>query len=189
MAYDRYVAICSPPALLHPDGPSGLLPPVGASYLGGCMGIFIVYRLFDESLLLWTNKINHFFCDLFPLVKSFLWPCLYCWDLSHLLSISPHKHTVYHNCVHSYILPLNPEDALHWGEEEGLLDLHLSHLPLPVTFVFTGQFYSFAVMPKSRLFQLIRSKWHLLSTHGGGPHVEHSSQSEEQGGEKRLWEN
>ncbi|MEJ1283828.1 olfactory receptor 467 [Cricetulus griseus] len=69
MAYDRYVAICSP--LLY----STLMSPrvcfilLVISYVGGCVNS----SSFTSCLLSLTfcgpNKVNHFFCDLPPLVE------------------------------------------------------------------------------------------------------------------------
>ncbi|ELK17984.1 olfactory receptor 481 [Pteropus alecto] len=69
MAYDRYVAICSP--LLYPTqmSPRVCIILLVASYLGGCVNA----SSFTGCLLSLTfcrpNKINHFFCDLPPLVQ------------------------------------------------------------------------------------------------------------------------
>ncbi|KAM4846171.1 olfactory receptor 5P80-like [Thomomys bottae] len=69
MAYDRYVAICSP--LLY----SSLMSPtvcyllVGASYLGGCVNSWTFSGCFLSLTFCGPNKVNHFFCDYSPLLK------------------------------------------------------------------------------------------------------------------------
>nr|XP_045001714.1 olfactory receptor 480-like [Jaculus jaculus] len=69
MAYDRYVAICSP--LLYSTQMSSrvcfLL--VGASYLGGSMNAWIFTGCLLNLSFCGPNKINHFFCDYSPLLK------------------------------------------------------------------------------------------------------------------------
>ncbi|XP_048216611.1 olfactory receptor 481-like [Perognathus longimembris pacificus] len=69
MAYDRYVAICSPLLYSTLMSPRVCIILLVASYLGGCLNA----SSFTSCLLSLTfcgpNKINHFFCDLPPLVK------------------------------------------------------------------------------------------------------------------------
>ncbi|CAO2582731.1 Olfactory receptor 491 [Lemmus lemmus] len=57
MAYDRYVAICSPLLYSTHMSPQICFLLVGASYVGGCLS-------FCEA-----NQIDHFFCDFSPLLK------------------------------------------------------------------------------------------------------------------------
>ncbi|XP_072478329.1 olfactory receptor 5p57-like isoform X2 [Notamacropus eugenii] len=69
MAYDRYVAICSP--LLYSTNMSSRVCSLLliTSYLGSCLNAWI----FTDCLLNWSfcgpNEINHFFCDYSPLLK------------------------------------------------------------------------------------------------------------------------
>ncbi|XP_037377862.1 olfactory receptor 491-like [Talpa occidentalis] len=82
MAYDRYMAICSP--LLYPTkmSPRVCILLVGVSYIGGCVngGTFTVC---SASLsFCGPNEIDHFFCDFTPLVK------LSCSDVS-IIQIIP----------------------------------------------------------------------------------------------------
>ncbi|XP_040844929.1 olfactory receptor 481-like [Ochotona curzoniae] len=69
MAYDRYVAICSPLLYSTHMSPRVCLMLLVASYLGGVLNA----SSFTSCLLSLTfcgpNEINHFFCDLPPLVK------------------------------------------------------------------------------------------------------------------------
>ncbi|XP_046294158.1 olfactory receptor 5P4-like isoform X2 [Marmota monax] len=69
MAYDRYVAICSPLLYSTHMSPTVCIILLVASYLGGIMNA----SSFTSCLLSLTfcgpNTINHFFCDLPPLVK------------------------------------------------------------------------------------------------------------------------
>ncbi|XP_048340493.1 olfactory receptor 1019-like [Sphaerodactylus townsendi] len=69
MAYDRYVAICSP--LLYPVlmSPKVCIPLVIGSYT---LGIFhsLVHTTFTFKLsFCGSNKINHFYCDITPLLS------------------------------------------------------------------------------------------------------------------------
>jgi olfactory receptor len=69
MAYDRYVAICSPLLYSNHMSPRVCIILLLISYLGGCLNA----SSFTSCLLSLTfcgpNKINHFFCDLPPLIK------------------------------------------------------------------------------------------------------------------------
>ncbi|XP_027798174.3 olfactory receptor 5P4 isoform X1 [Marmota flaviventris] len=69
MAYDHYVAICSPLLYSTHMSPTVCIILLVASYLGGIMNA----SSFTSCLLSLTfcgpNTINHFFCDLPPLVK------------------------------------------------------------------------------------------------------------------------
>nr|XP_020755960.1 olfactory receptor 12-like [Odocoileus virginianus texanus] len=69
MAYDRFVAICSP--LRYPISmrPSVCARLVLGSYCGGCLNS-ILQTSFTFSLPFCSSKhINHFFCDVPPLLK------------------------------------------------------------------------------------------------------------------------
>ncbi|XP_012509651.1 PREDICTED: olfactory receptor 481-like [Propithecus coquereli] len=69
MAYDRYVAICSP--LLYSTHMSPRLCTIllVASYVGGCVNSSSCTGCLLSLTFCGPNKINHFFCDLPPLVK------------------------------------------------------------------------------------------------------------------------
>ncbi|KAL6085276.1 hypothetical protein STEG23_018282 [Scotinomys teguina] len=69
MAYDRYVAICSP--LLYSTQMSSkvCILLVGVSYLGGCVNAWTFTSCLLNLFFCGPNKINHFFCDYSPLLK------------------------------------------------------------------------------------------------------------------------
>ncbi|XP_020861123.1 olfactory receptor 5p57-like [Phascolarctos cinereus] len=69
MAYDRYVAICSP--LLYSTNMSARVCTVLliTSYLGSCMNACIFTGCLLNRSFCGSNKINHFFCDYSPLLK------------------------------------------------------------------------------------------------------------------------
>ncbi|XP_004394680.1 PREDICTED: olfactory receptor 481-like [Odobenus rosmarus divergens] len=69
MASDRYVAICSP--LLYSTLMSSRVCIIllAASYLGGCVNASSFTGCLLSLTFCGPNKINHFFCDLPPLVK------------------------------------------------------------------------------------------------------------------------
>ncbi|XP_012884120.1 PREDICTED: olfactory receptor 481 [Dipodomys ordii] len=69
MAYDRYVAICSPLLYSTQMSPTVCFLLLGASYLGGCLNASSFTGCFVNLSFCGPNKINHFFCDLFPLLK------------------------------------------------------------------------------------------------------------------------
>ncbi|KAM9658478.1 LOW QUALITY PROTEIN: olfactory receptor 5P4-like [Trichechus inunguis] len=69
MAYDRYVAICSPLLYSTQMSPVVCFLLLGASYLGGCMNASSFTGCLMNLSFCGPNKINHFFCDLFPLSK------------------------------------------------------------------------------------------------------------------------
>ncbi|KAM9658946.1 LOW QUALITY PROTEIN: olfactory receptor 5P4-like [Trichechus inunguis] len=68
MAYDRYVAIYCP-LLIHLNVPRVCFLLLGASYLGGCMNASSFTGCLMNLSFCGPNKINHFFCDPFPLLK------------------------------------------------------------------------------------------------------------------------
>ncbi|XP_036620228.1 olfactory receptor 508-like [Trichosurus vulpecula] len=69
MAYDRYVAICSP--LLYSTHMSTRVCTllVITSYLGGCVNAWTFTGCLLGLSFCGPNKINHFFCDYSPLLK------------------------------------------------------------------------------------------------------------------------
>ncbi|XP_004683667.1 PREDICTED: olfactory receptor 491 [Condylura cristata] len=82
MAYDRYMAICSP--LLYPTkmSPRVCIFLVGASYFGGCVNGGTFTGCSASLSFCGPNKVDHFFCDFSPLVK------LSCSDVS-IIQIIP----------------------------------------------------------------------------------------------------
>lgn len=69
MAYDRYVAICFPLFYSIQMPPVICLLLLGASYLGGFMNASSFTGCSMNLSFSGPNKINHFFCDLFPHLK------------------------------------------------------------------------------------------------------------------------
>ncbi|CAI9153103.1 unnamed protein product [Rangifer tarandus platyrhynchus] len=74
MAYDRYVAICSPLLYSTQMSPVVCFLLLGASYLGGCMNASSFTGCLMNLSFCGPNKINHFFfnhffCDFAPLVE------------------------------------------------------------------------------------------------------------------------
>ncbi|XP_001378073.3 olfactory receptor 5P3-like [Monodelphis domestica] len=69
MAYDRYVAICSP--LLYSTNMSARVCTLLliTSYLGGCINSWTFIGCLLNRSFCGPNKINHFFCDYSPLLK------------------------------------------------------------------------------------------------------------------------
>ncbi|XP_001378120.3 olfactory receptor 508-like [Monodelphis domestica] len=69
MAYDRYVAICSP-LLYSTQMSTSVCTLLGiSSYLGGCTNACIFIGCLLNRSFCGPNKINHFFCDYAPLLK------------------------------------------------------------------------------------------------------------------------
>uniref|UniRef100_A0A5F9CBW1 Olfactory receptor n=1 Tax=Oryctolagus cuniculus TaxID=9986 RepID=A0A5F9CBW1_RABIT len=69
MAYDRYVAICFPLLYSTHMSPRVCTTLLVASYLGGCLNASSFTGCLLSLTFCGPNKINHFFCDLPPLVK------------------------------------------------------------------------------------------------------------------------
>ncbi|XP_012509648.1 PREDICTED: olfactory receptor 481-like [Propithecus coquereli] len=69
MAYDRYVAICSPLLYSTHMSPRLCIILLVASYVGGCVNSSSFTGCLLSLTFCGPNKINHFFCDLPPLVK------------------------------------------------------------------------------------------------------------------------
>ncbi|XP_052031408.1 olfactory receptor 491 [Apodemus sylvaticus] len=82
MAYDRYVAICSP--LLYSTHMSSQICHllVGASYVGGCVNAWTFTGCLLSLSFCEANQVDHFFCDFSPLLK------LSCSDVS-IIGIIP----------------------------------------------------------------------------------------------------
>ncbi|KAM6157992.1 olfactory receptor 5P80-like [Rhynchocyon petersi] len=69
MAYDRYVAICSPLLYSTHMSPRICIILVGTSFLGGCVNAWIYTGCLLSLSFCGPNKVNHFFCDYSPLLK------------------------------------------------------------------------------------------------------------------------
>uniref|UniRef100_A0A8C3XS49 Olfactory receptor n=1 Tax=Chelydra serpentina TaxID=8475 RepID=A0A8C3XS49_CHESE len=69
MSYDRYLAICKP---LHYSAlmtTRFCLQLAAGSWLNGFLASSIIISLASQLIFCGTNKIDHFFCDLTPIVK------------------------------------------------------------------------------------------------------------------------
>ncbi|XP_035293509.1 olfactory receptor 491 [Cricetulus griseus] len=82
MAYDRYVAICSPLLYSTHMSPQICFLLVGASYVGGCVNAWTFTGCLLSLSFCGANQIDHFFCDFSPLLK------LSCSDVS-IIGIIP----------------------------------------------------------------------------------------------------
>nr|XP_003412075.1 olfactory receptor 480-like [Loxodonta africana] len=69
MAYDRYVAICSPLLYSTHISPRICILLVATSYLGGCVNGWIFTGCLLGLSFCGPNKVNHFFCDYSPLLE------------------------------------------------------------------------------------------------------------------------
>ncbi|XP_052567780.1 olfactory receptor 508 [Peromyscus californicus insignis] len=69
MAYDRYVAICSPLLYATQMSSKVCILLVGTSYLGGCVNAWTFTGCLLNLSFCGPNKVNHFFCDYSPLLK------------------------------------------------------------------------------------------------------------------------
>ncbi|XP_037010926.2 olfactory receptor 508-like isoform X2 [Artibeus jamaicensis] len=69
MAYDRYVAICSPLLYSTHMSPRICILLVGMSYVGGCVNAWTFTGCLLSLSFCGPNKVNHFFCDYSPLLK------------------------------------------------------------------------------------------------------------------------
>ncbi|XP_055972322.1 olfactory receptor 491-like [Sorex fumeus] len=76
MAYDRYVAICSPLLYSTHMSPRVCMVLLIASYLGGCVNSWSFASCVLSLSFCGPNEIDHFFCDFSPLLK------LSCSDIS-----------------------------------------------------------------------------------------------------------
>ncbi|KAM5319630.1 olfactory receptor 5P1-like isoform 1-T1 [Glossophaga mutica] len=69
MAYDRYVAICSPLLYSTHMSPRTYILLVGMSYLGGCVNAWTFTGCLLSLSFCGPNQVDHFFCDFSPLLK------------------------------------------------------------------------------------------------------------------------
>ncbi|XP_036922887.1 olfactory receptor 473-like, partial [Sturnira hondurensis] len=69
MAYDRYVAICSPLLYSTHMSPRTYILLVGMSYLGGCVNGWTFTGCLMSLSFCGPNQVDHFFCDFSPLLK------------------------------------------------------------------------------------------------------------------------
>ncbi|XP_026514020.1 olfactory receptor 6N1-like [Terrapene carolina triunguis] len=69
MSYDRYLAICRP---LHYSTLMNIrfcLQLAAASWLNGCLAVIILISFLSHVLFCGPNEINHFYCDVIPLME------------------------------------------------------------------------------------------------------------------------
>ncbi|XP_050775100.1 olfactory receptor 6N1-like [Gopherus flavomarginatus] len=69
MSYDRYLAICKP---LHYSTLMNIrfyLQMAAASWLNGCLAAIILISLLSHLQFCGPNEINHFYCDIIPLME------------------------------------------------------------------------------------------------------------------------
>ncbi|XP_044840284.1 olfactory receptor 1020-like [Mauremys mutica] len=69
MSYDRYLAICNPMHYAAHMSGRAWLQLAGGSWLGGFLGSSITTLSTSQLSFCGPNGIDHFFCDLIPLVK------------------------------------------------------------------------------------------------------------------------
>ncbi|XP_004637488.1 olfactory receptor 12-like [Octodon degus] len=68
MAYDRFMAICKPLSYPMTMSPMMCACLVLSSYLGGCLNSIVQTSLTFQLPFCRSNHINHFFCDVSPLL-------------------------------------------------------------------------------------------------------------------------
>ncbi|XP_065271321.1 olfactory receptor 6N1-like [Emys orbicularis] len=69
MSYDRYLAICKP---LHYSTLMNIricLQLAAASWLNGCLAVIILISFLSQVLFCSPNEIDHFYCDVMPLME------------------------------------------------------------------------------------------------------------------------
>ncbi|XP_065269949.1 olfactory receptor 5AP2-like [Emys orbicularis] len=69
MSYDRYLAICNPLHYAARMSGRACLQLAGGSWIGGFLGNSITTLSISQLTFCGPNGIDHFFCDLIPLVK------------------------------------------------------------------------------------------------------------------------
>ncbi|XP_023969412.2 olfactory receptor 5AP2-like [Chrysemys picta bellii] len=69
MSYDRYLAICNPMHYAARMSGRVLLQLAGGSWLGGFLGNSITTLSISQLTFCGPNDIDHFFCDLIPLIN------------------------------------------------------------------------------------------------------------------------
>ncbi|XP_024071128.2 olfactory receptor 10A4-like [Terrapene carolina triunguis] len=69
MSYDRYLAICNPLHYAARMSGRACLQLAGGSWIGGFLCIGILTLLIRQLTFCGPNIIDHFFCDIIPLVK------------------------------------------------------------------------------------------------------------------------
>ncbi|XP_072477830.1 olfactory receptor 5P80-like [Notamacropus eugenii] len=176
MAYDRYVAICSPLLYSTKMSPRVSTLLLISSYLGGCVIACIFTGCLWNLSFCGPNKINNFFCDYSPLLKlSYSQVCL-----AEILPAASGGSMIVITVfiiIISYVYILF--SVLKISSIEGrskAFSTCTSHLTAVTLFYSTTTFY---VMPKSSYSTEINEVVCFL--HCNNPHVEpHDLQSKEQ---------
>ncbi|XP_034957561.1 olfactory receptor 2AP1-like [Zootoca vivipara] len=69
MSYDRYLAICRPLHYVMLMNGRICIMLIAGSWISGSLGISIIIFLVSQLRFCGPNKINHFFCDLTPVIR------------------------------------------------------------------------------------------------------------------------
>ncbi|XP_053120523.1 olfactory receptor 5B21-like [Hemicordylus capensis] len=69
MSYDRYLAICQPLHYVNRMNGKFCVQLVSGSFLSGFLAISTTIILVSRLAFCGPNEINHFFCDVFPLIE------------------------------------------------------------------------------------------------------------------------
>ncbi|XP_062992647.1 olfactory receptor 5J3-like [Elgaria multicarinata webbii] len=69
MSYDRYLAICRPLHYTLLMNGKICVVLIAASWISGSLGINLIIFLISQLSFCGPNEINHFFCDLSPLIR------------------------------------------------------------------------------------------------------------------------
>ncbi|XP_038597598.1 olfactory receptor 491-like [Tachyglossus aculeatus] len=148
MAYDRYIAVCSPLLYSVKMSDKFCILLVVVSYIGGFVNAWTFTSCLLNINFCGPNQINHFFCDLSPLLK------LSCSDISGIkisLSVSSGSIIVFTMLVivisYAYIvleiLRMNSKEGKH--KAFSIFTSHLTAVTL-----YYGAITSIDVVPKSR---------------------------------------
>ncbi|XP_039197311.1 olfactory receptor 5F1-like [Crotalus tigris] len=140
MAYDRYVAICNP--LLYPSlmSHAQCLRMVGGAFIASFLNSIIHTTLIGTLSFCQANEINHFFCDLPPLLKhscsDILVPKIYGFTgAGTIILVNFLIIFISYMCIFSTVLKVNS-----LGGQQKAISTCLSHLVVVIMFYGTGLF-------------------------------------------------